>query len=262
MMNKERRFDEVLDRIGLIKGDIIDLSSDLIAMALEYRKLKENFDPNVIIDFLQERIAEEGTICIRTWNWGFCHGKTFDYRNTPSEVGALGDVALKRKDFRRTKHPIYSFAVWGKHQNVLCEMDNKSAWGSDSPFAFFTENGGKQLMLSSTMWNSLTYVHYVEEQVGVKYRFPKDFTAPYIDENGIESIKTYSMNVRNLDLDINMNSEKFADDFYEKGILKTGFLNKTSISTVMLKGAYEIIKEDILNNRSRKICTYIGQEDY
>ena len=40
MMNKERRFDEVLDQIGLIKGDIIDLSSDLIAMALEYRKLK------------------------------------------------------------------------------------------------------------------------------------------------------------------------------------------------------------------------------
>lgn len=259
-MQKNEIYDKILDQVRVSEGDIIDVSSDLIRFALYFRRIGLQFDPNFFIDKLQEKVTSEGTLLVRTWNWDFCKGKSFDYRNTPSQVGSLGDVVLSRNDFRRSKHPIYSFAVWGKHQQVICEMDNKSAWGADSPFAFITEKNGKQLMFGSTMFNSLTHVHYVEECVGVDYRFIKDFQAQYIDEFGNVSIKTYSMNVRKLELKIKMTSENFSESFYNSGILTTSFFENIPISVVLLKDAFEVIKHDIISNSSKTFCCLGGRE--
>ena len=66
--------------------------------------------------------------------------KIFDYKKTPSNCGSLSNIALQRSDFKRTKHPIHSFAVFGKHKNYLCNLENKSSWGEDSPFKFLYKN--------------------------------------------------------------------------------------------------------------------------
>lgn len=255
------KYYDILKNIDIDIGDILDVSSDLFPMILNCRKYKEEFDPNLLIESIIDKIGNEGTIMIRTWNWDFCHGDAFDYYKTPSQVGALGNVALSRHDFKRTKHPLYSFSVWGKYQDYLCSIDNNSAWGSDSPFAFLNNNKGKQLMLGSTMWNSLTYVHFVEEQTGVKYRYLKQFTGEYIDHNHEKSVRSYAMNVRDLDLDIKMTSEKFTPLFFKQSVLKTYNFDGVSVSVVDLSAAYHIIEDDIVNNRSRLICRYRGQKD-
>ena len=43
--------------------------------------------------------------------------ESYDFYKTPSSVGSLGNYVLGRGDFRRTRNPIYSFAVIGKDQN-------------------------------------------------------------------------------------------------------------------------------------------------
>lgn len=258
---------KLLCELEIKKGDVLDVSSDLRKIILYCREHGEIFDPNELIDELKALVGTEGTLLIRTWNWEFCHGIPFDYVKTPSQVGALGNVALKRSDFKRTEHAIYSFAVWGKYQNELVRMKNVSAWGEDSPFAFMTEHHAKQLMLGSDMYNSLTYVHYVEEQVGVSYRYIKNFTGKYKTADGMEEERTYAMNVRDLDLDIQMFNEEtakyfpetFEEIFGRNGILKKIQKKNLFLGTVDLAKAFNIIKDDIINNKSRKICLYKGQ---
>ncbi|MCM1264210.1 MAG: AAC(3) family N-acetyltransferase [Butyrivibrio sp.] len=195
-----------------------------------------------------------------TYNWDFCGGKTFDYKSTPCMTGTLGALALKRKDFVRTKHPIYSFAVYGKYQSEFFKMENKDSFGLDSPFAFFKEHDVKNYIIDVSLQDCFTFVHFAEEQSGVvKHRYVKDFTAGYIDENGIESKKTYSMFVRNLDLDVRTTINPIENDLINRNAERIFCVNNSKIKEVHLGQAYNVLLEDILHNRSRKLCTYKNQ---
>ncbi len=266
-MIKTKSYVKYINDCSLKKGDIVDVSSDLKKIIMLCYKNNELFDADELIECLIDKVGSEGTLLIRSFNWDFCKGIPFDYKKTVSRVGALGNVALKRDDFKRTRHPIYSWCVWGKYQNQLVDLDNKGSFSSDSPFGFLYKNNGKQLFLGSDMYNSLTYVHFVEEQVGVKYRYQKNFTSSYTDENGVTEDRTYSMNVRDLDLDIRMFNhetaplfkETFEELFKTKGILQCRYYDDCYVGVLNLTDAYKYVEDDILNNRSKKICIYKGQ---
>ena len=169
-------------------------------------------------------------------------------------------MALKRDDFSRTKHPIYSFAVWGKGKEDLLKLNNKSSFGIDSPFSYFKDNNFKNLFIDKDCQHSYTFVHYVEEQEGpVPYRYLKDFTANYIDEAGNEYSATYSMNVRDLDMDVFILIYPYEAEWEADGILKRFYINDIEYKLIDIAATYPSIAEDVRNNKSRKLCSYIGQ---
>ena len=53
------------------------------------------------------------------------------------------------------------------------------------------------VILNATL--CFTFMHYVEETIGVDYRFCKEFHGEYIDADGSRSERMYSMYVRYLD---------------------------------------------------------------
>lgn len=137
--------------LDLHKGDIVFISSDVRKMLLYSIRNKDTKDLNEFIDGIIEEIGEEGTLIFPAYNWGFCKGEEFDYCKTVSCTGSLSSIALKRKDFKRTKHPIYSFAVYGKYQDYLCSLENKSSFGNDSPFAFFRKMKVRNLLIDVSL---------------------------------------------------------------------------------------------------------------
>ena len=153
------------------KGDVILLTSDITDLFLQCQENGEIMDVNILLDNFQEAIGEEGTLLVPTYNWGFCQGKDFDYKKTPSKTGAIGNAALRRKDFTRTKHPIYSFAVWGKDAVKLAAMDNIESFGPDSPFAYLEQVNAKNVFIGASLRNSFTYIRYIEQKLGAKYRY-------------------------------------------------------------------------------------------
>ena len=104
----------LLNKLKIKKGDKVLVTSNILRILLKFKKKEINFNPNILIDTLKKKIGKNGTLLIPTYNWDFCRGKTFDYNKTPSQSGALGNIALKRKDFMRSFNPIYSLAVTGK----------------------------------------------------------------------------------------------------------------------------------------------------
>ncbi len=255
------RLKEIPDHFGLNRGDTVWISSDVKELIYSCMEHDDDTDMNVLIDRIQEIITPSGTLLIPTFNWDFCKGIAYDIKKTPCRTGVIGKCALKRDDFKRTKHPIYSFAVWGAGTEELVSMNNKSSFGADSPFSYCKDHDAKNIFIDVECQHSFTFVHYVEEQIGVKYRYLKDFTADYRDEDGSVSQRTYSMNVRDLDLDIFVTIFPFEEDFKKAGASKRFTVNGISMKTVDIGKVYNMIADDVKNNRSRKICTYKGQND-
>lgn len=252
----------IAGRLDIDKGDVLLVSSDLKGLLFQALEQHDDRDLNIFLESLMEAVGDEGTILLPTFNWDFCKGITFDYYRTPGRTGSLGKVALKRKDFIRTRHPIYSFAVWGKDAGRLYEMENKDSFGQDSPFAYLKNVKAKNLFIDVSYQDSFTFAHYVEEWEGaVPYRYVKNFTAGYVDEHGREEVRTYSMFVRDLDKNVHVTINPMAGQFAAAGAVKAYEINGVDFRLLELDQAYELMKEDILHNRSRNLCTYSGQEE-
>lgn len=246
---EEFNYKEYLDGIGIKKGDILDVASDMMSVMMYCRRKKLHFNPNLLIDALQEKVGEEGTVMIRTFTWDFCHETPFDMKKSPSRSGSLGDVAMKREDFKRTKHPIYSWMVWGKYQEELCAMENTSAFGVDTPFDLLDKKHGKQMVIGNLATTACTQIHHCEAMAEVPYRLDKMFKGEYVDENGESSLREYSMHVRPLNLSVSnevTNSKEFGDMLKEQGIyICKMYDEKVECSVFLLHEMTECLIEDL-----------------
>ena len=113
---------------------------------------------------------------------------------------------------------------------------------------------GKELDLNVTATRSMTFKHYVEQSVRVPYRYPKYFLGNYTDENGITEERCYSMYVR--DLSVELEPAQTNEFFNEGGAGKQVIFKGLSISSIELDKAFELLKEDLLNNGGRNVYTF------
>jgi aminoglycoside 3-N-acetyltransferase len=253
-------FHETLSELKIRNGDILYVASNIIRILRIIKSNEGKFDPNLIIDILQNAVGNEGTLLFPVFNWDFCNGLPFDYYKTPSMTGSLSKIALQRKDFKRTKHPIYSFAVWGKYQDLLYSLDNKDSFGENSPFNFFLEKNGKYLQIGSNANDGFTFFHYFEQMTGVPYRYIKYFTAPYVDENGACSKRTYSMCVRNLELETKTDTRPMIEYLEKLGMIKTRKIKDVPLNLIDdMKCVFNMTKDEIINNCSKRLVIYKGQ---
>lgn len=237
--------------VGVKEEDILYISSDVTKLTLDAcRKcgLKGKKDINdfygSLIDGMQQMMTDKGTLLFPVFTWSFCRGIPYDVRTTQGEVGALGNWVLNnRRDFRRTEHPLYSFMVWGKDMPRLCEMNNRTAWGQDSPFGYLHENNGKNLLIDISLGGSFTFLHYVEETIGVPHRYFKDFHGEYITKDGIREERTYTMFVRDLDID---SSQVTPDDcMVNAGVAKKVMFGAEELQLVDLTKAFSFVEDDL-----------------
>ncbi len=259
--NKELKIDRIVNYLGVDKGDIVFLSSDIKRIVYEeYNRTGELPNMNILIDSFINAIGTEGTLILPTYNWDFCHGTPFDWRKTKGRTGSLGNLCLERCDFKRTKHAIYSYVVWGKYKEKLCSIDYKSSFGRNSIFGFMDRHHAKHVMLDVNFNRAFTFLHYAEEKVSnLCYRFIKDFTGEYIDENGKKTIKTYSMLVRNLLVGVKVDMTLFEQEMIDAGIAKTIILNGIPYMVVPdVHVTIPYMENDIRNNLSRKLNVVEG----
>lgn len=201
-------FRETLWENGIEKGDVLYVASDVSGVLIDARRdlgiasaEERGRFCDGIVTALQETVGPGGQLLFPVFSWAFCKGEPFDRRRSKGQVGILGNhVLLQRSDFVRTAHPMYSFMTWGRDMETLCRMQNQESWGQQSPFAYLHRVGAKQLNLNVTTQRSFTFQHYVEQSLEVPYRYPKYFMGRYTDLDGSEEVRTYSMYVRNLDI--------------------------------------------------------------
>ena len=241
-------FKKIFDQLEIKENENILVNSDIQKILLHYKKKKINFDPNIIIDGIIEILGNNGTLMFPTYNWDFCEGKIFDYNHTPSKSGSLSKVALKRADFKRSKNPIYSFAIFGKYREYLTNLKHENAFELNSPFGFLIENKGKNLFIDIDYKDSLTFVHVAEQKIGVSYRYLKKFSANYIDELQNKKLVDCSMYVRKEEFQGTTFIDKKMDlILQEKNAIKSVIKNGILFTLIDIPIVYEIMLQDIKN---------------
>ena len=256
-------FTEIVSTLPIKEGDMLYVISDVLDLAKSCRESKEKFSCEEFIESLKNAVGNSGTLLFPTFNWDFCKGIPFIYNSTKGRTGRLGNVALEMNGFKRTQHPLYSFAVWGRDRDLLVEMNNITSFGEDSPFAHMFNNDAYMLILGNPKARGYSFIHYVEQKYGVVFRYEKEFTAEYIDGNNKTDTRTYSMLVRDLYIDPKIKDDQFIElDSWmldNQAIIRT-FVNDIPYDKISLRQMYSFIKDDMFNNESRRIYIY-GNED-
>lgn len=242
-----------IDKLNIKQDDTLLITGNTMKLLRKMKKDNKAFSFDLLIDKLIKKLGENGTLIIQTFNWDFCELKEYDILNSKSKTGSMGSVALKRKDFVRTNHPIYSFAVTGKYKEELKSLTNKGAFDKESPFNFLFEKKAKMIILDLPLQNSFTFVHYVEEMEKVNYRYNKSFTSKYINDQGISNIKTYDMYVRDIENNVLTYIEPLEKLFIKKHIMDTYTFDEIVIKQIDLYQAYHIIEDDIRNNNAKSL---------
>ncbi len=115
--------------IGIQPGDIVYVASFLAILGNRKNLAEET------INALLDAVGPDGTIVMPAFNFGFCHGETFDRETTESTSGVLTEVFRKRPEAKRTIHPPYhSLAVIGKCVEEISNIRSSTSFGKESVF--------------------------------------------------------------------------------------------------------------------------------
>lgn len=255
-------YKELVGQFGIKKGDIIWLSSELIQLVYKFKSSNIKFDGSALLNAFQEAVGEEGTLILPTFSFEFSNKKYYNIKQTKGITGALGNIALQRDDFRRTQHPMHSFAVWGRDQERLTSMLNKHAFGVDSPFGYCIRNHVKQIIMGTDYVHALTFIHYAEVTCNVPYRFTKSFTGTYVSEEGKVELRTYDYAARKLEIKPEERFNRIGKILEECGISKKLDVDGLECYVIDLAESYPIICKDIIENKCINIYDFnISREE-
>lgn len=205
---------------GIHAGDTVLVHS---SMKRTFKHLADQgfqADPKIIIDSLLDQIGNKGTILFPIFNFDFPTSKKFSMLTTPSQMGVVTEFARTKYEGYRTGHPIYSFYAIGSYSDEFKDINNKSGYGKDSPFAKLLEMDGKIASIDLDDQNSMTAYHFIEEIMKVDYRYFKTFSGKYENKLGIVSSEKYTLFVRNLEKGVKTNVNRMGEILWSEGLYK------------------------------------------
>lgn len=81
-------------------------------------------------------------------------------------MGVTAEYFRTLPDVVRSNHPLYSFSVWGKDANWICnDRYNNAPFGRESPLQKLYDLDAKCLFLG-TDFKTCTAIHYAESTIG------------------------------------------------------------------------------------------------
>lgn len=249
-------YSKIVDLLEINPGDVLFVTSDISRLAFHTIRAEGGFDSNLFIDSLQQKLGSEGTLLFPAYNFLLESGDKFDIKKSkPFLCGALSMAAWQRPDFRRTKHPLHSFLVWGKYCGQLCAMENKSSFGDDSPFAFMHRHKAKMLCIDIDLWGSFTFIHYIEQMENVGYRFRKKILIDYTAESGAASTNEYY--VFKKFPGIEMVFHRMEKIMKNHGVFTDVCINNSLFRIIPLDdNTFSFFINDIRNNKGRSIARF------
>ncbi len=210
--------------LGVRPGDALFVHSGLWA-ALRVAGPSPREKLVTIVNGLNASVPD-GVLMLPTFSYSFCKGHVFDIDHSPSTVGALTEHFRRLPGVRRTSDPIFSAAVRGDvpaaWEEALFAVDDKDCFGDRSVFAFLRERNAR-LLFFGVSFEACTFVHHVEQGLGVRYRYMKDFPG-VIRTSDTETEITARYFVRDLEDDVVSFFEPLAEALVVRGAARSATL--------------------------------------
>lgn len=159
---------------------------------------------NTITDAFSE-VLSEGVLIIPTFSYSWNNGECYNSQITEcNEMGWYAANAWSDLRFQRNNNPNFSVAFIDKTDNKECSdllLDDKTAktcFGKGSVFDAMNNLSKSRpgyILLFGGAHNDVvfrsTFLHFVEEKVGVPYRYLKNFHSPKNNKKSVEQYVRY-----------------------------------------------------------------------
>lgn len=237
-------FEQLVDgfrKLGVMQGDTLLVHSS-------YKSFGEvDGGPATVNRALEAALGtdKDGTLIMPTFNFDFNKGEAWDVRTTPSKMGVLTELVRKDPRAKRVFHPFYSFAILGKHAEMLGSLRYKSAYERNSVFGKLRDLDGKIMVIGLSYNNSMTFFHHIEQMEGVDYRFLKQFTGQVTDENGNTYTDTFEMLVRDIDKGVLTMVDPMGALMEEKGVIKSAKIGEADVKLMKANEVYEFTAREM-----------------
>ena len=211
----------ILDTIRPLIGEtprLVVLHSSLYPFRLSEAEFKWP-----LLRAIDRLIADGHTVAVPTFTFDFCKTGRFDIHRSRPETGQLGRMVMDLAAFRRSAHPIYSFAVAGPRADDIIACQSSTTFSPDSPFGLFDRENAKLVMFGCG-WEFCTQFHYYEEEAGVPYRLYKTF-----EPAAGEEARPAKMFVRNLDIGAHNNFSAALGALYAKHAISRATLGEGAV---------------------------------
>jgi len=214
--------------------------------------------PQTVINALEAALGPEGTLIMPTFNFDFNKGQPWDVRSTPSQMGVLTELVRKDPRAKRVFHPIYSFAILGKHADMLGNLRYKSSYERGSVFGKLRDLDGKIMVVGLSYTNSMTFFHHIEQMEGVDYRFLKQFTGEVTDWDGTTKTDTFEMLVRDIERGVITEVDPMGALMEKEGVIKVGRIGEAAVKLMKANEVYAFTAREM--RRDPHLLYYIQKE--
>lgn len=226
----QKDFVDALKALGIKEEDTLFVHADIIS----FGKLR-CFDRKKLSDALVGALKKAAhTIIMPTFTYSFCKGECFNVEYSPSTVGTLTEHFRKMPDSVRSLHPIFSVSISG---DTSLQAVGKDSFDKDSIFGKLHAKKGKLLFFGAP-FQSCTFIHYVEQMHGVKYRYMKTFegTIKTADREYNEKVTYF---VRDLEKKVNLDLLRLEKHLIQKGLMKEARLGEGRLLVIDAEALFD-----------------------
>ena len=152
-----------------------------------------------------DKVLSDGALIIPTFSYSWCNGENYDPLVTECRnMGVYAKDAWKDQRFKRNNNPNFSVSVMDNTVNhevrnaLLSDGVQKTCFGKNSSFHnlyLLSKDRPGYIMLLGGAHNDVvfrtTFLHMVEEDIGVPYRYIKKFKDVNFPDNYVEQYVRY-----------------------------------------------------------------------
>ena len=238
-----------------IKESLLEVGADdcetlFIHSDVMFGKPANGFNRKKYLNTLYEVIMSLGVkwIIVPSFTYSYPNGETYDVVKSRTTMGAFNEYIRKLDNRFRTYDPILSLSVPNELRYMFEEIsDNSLGKGSGLDIIHNMDNV-KFLFLGAEMAECFTYVHYVEKNLEVPYRFDMKFEGTIIYPDGTERQSSQSIHTQCFGVKLPEKYVYFEEEMFNKGFLKKKKLGDKYIATISEEDAYREIKSHIEND--------------
>ena len=251
-------FEHLVDgfrKLGVQAGDTLLVHSS-------YKSLGEvDGGPQTVIRALEAALGtdKDGTLIMPTFNFDFNKGMPWDVRKTRSKMGALTEIVRMDPRAKRAFHPFYSFAILGRHAEMLGSLRYKSAYERNSVFGKLRDLDGKIMVIGLAYNDSMTFFHHIEQMEGVDYRFLKQFTGEVTDENGNTYTDTFEMLVRDIDKGVMTMVDPMGALMEQAGVIQSAKIGEADVKLMKANEVYAFTAREM--KRDPHLLYYVKKDE-
>ena len=241
------KFTKILKNLGLKKNDIVFVHSDLSKLSSKNNLIDICED---LFNSISEIIGKDSSLIVPTFTYeNFNKNKVFNNIETFSETGIFPEFVRLKTNSKRTNHPLFSLSGVGKNLDLIFKYINRNSTGKGSAFERMLKFNVKILHIDIELVNACTFLHYIEEQMNVPYRYSKYFDYEIIDEQKKKITLEYENYVRMTEFyKFPEQSKNIQSDLIKNKIMKINKFDKSYFTIVSSKELNDFFCKKIKKN--------------